>query len=279
MRARTGGRKPKETERQRPDNVLDEWIDEGAVDDTPLREVARDAARRASAPIPGGARDSSVAAPRGRRSPGRLSDETVEAIERAVGARRAARLVDRLTDAAGALDRERFGDARRISASLMNEIADVAAVHEVFGLASYRLGKWRDAVRSLELARQRTSSVHLHPVLADSYRALRRYTKVDEIWRELREVSPAPEVMAEGRIVAAGALADRGDIAAALKVMASAAGTPQRVREHHVKQWYVLGDLYDRAGDPVRARQYFARVTAASPEFADAGDRLAALGR
>lgn len=284
VKARTGGRRAKPAPKA-PDHTIEQWIDEGAVADTPddaLRRAARDAARRAAAPGDRAARadraDRADEGRNGRRS-GQLAEETVEAIERAVGARRGARLVDRLTDAAGAVDRERYGDARRIAASLMNEIGDVAAVHEVFGLASYRLGKWRDAVRSLEVARSHSASVQLLPVLADSYRALRKYHKVDELWRELREVSPAPEVMAEGRIVAAGAHADQGDLTGALRVMAPAAGAARRVREYHLKQWYVLGDLYDRAGDVVRARQFFARVVAADAGYADASDRLAALGR
>ena len=34
---------------------------------------------------------------------------------------------------------------------------------------------------------------------------------------------------------------------------------PKSVREHHLRQWYVLGDLYDRVGDPISARRWFAR--------------------
>ena len=36
---------------------------------------------------------------------------------------------------------------------------------------------------------------------------------------------------------------------------------PKRVREHHLRQWYVLGDLHDRAGDPIEAT----RGSSASP--------------
>ena len=102
---------------------------------------------------------------------------------------------------------------------------------------------------------------------------------VDTIWVEIRETSPSPAVMAEGRIVAAGALADQGDVAAALKLMLRVADAPERVREHHLKQWYVIADLYDRSGDVVRARNFFQRVVAVDPVYADAGDRLATLGR
>ena len=85
--------------------------------------------------------------------------------------------------------------------------------------------------------------------------------------------------MAEGRIVAAGALADQGDIAGALKLLLRVADAPKRVRDYHLKQWYVIGDLYDRSGDIVKARNFFKRVASVDPRYADVGDRLATLGR
>jgi len=51
------------------------------------------------------------------------------------------------------------------------------------------------------------------------------------------------------------------------------------VKIHHLRQWYALADLYDRAGDPPRARRLFERVRTESPGFADVNDRLANLGR
>ena len=93
-----------------------------------------------------------------------------------------------------------------------------------------------------------------HAVLADCYRALKRYDLVEQLWRELREGSPSPALMAEGRIVAAGALADQGDLKGALKLMERAADVPKKVRDHHLRQWYVLGDLHDRSGDIIKAR-------------------------
>jgi hypothetical protein len=63
-------------------------------------------------------------------------------------------LSERLASAAAALDRERFDEARRMVTPLVRELPQVAAVHEVSGLANYRLGKWKQAAQSLELARQ-----------------------------------------------------------------------------------------------------------------------------
>ena len=57
-----------------------------------------------------------------------------------------------------------------------------------------------------------TGSTEQHPVLADCYRALKRWARVDELWEELRAASPSADLVAEGRIVVAGGLADRGRI-------------------------------------------------------------------
>lgn len=177
-----------------------------------------------------------------------------------------------------ALDRERFGEARRVASGLLPELATVAAVHEVIGLASYRMGRWKEAAAALETARSLGGRIDDLPVLADCYRALRRYGRVDELWAELRAASPAPAVMAEGRIVAAGARADQGDLAGALRLMGPAGSVPRRVREHHLRLWYVLADLHDRSGDAISARELFRRVADHDPDFADVAERLAALG-
>jgi tetratricopeptide (TPR) repeat protein len=116
-------------------------------------------------------------------------------------------------------------------------------------------------------------------VLADSYRALRRWAAVEELWTELRNASPSAELVMEGRIVMAGALADRGRLTEAIEMMSPAASQPRRVLEHHLRAWYVLGDLYDRAGDPTTAASFFRRILRHDPGFADASERLAGLGQ
>ena len=64
-------------------------------------------------------------------------------------------------------------------------------------------------------------------MLADVYRAQRRYDDVERIWAEVRELSPAQDVLAEARIVAAGAQADQGDLAGALRTMGRSADVPE----------------------------------------------------
>lgn len=191
--------------------------------------------------------------------------------------RRADKLAAKLDSARFALERERYSEAKRIARSLLKEMSGVASVHEIIGLASYRLGQWRDATAALEMARTLNERIENLPILADCYRAQRRWTDVDAVWQDLKEESPAPDVMAEGRIVVAGSLADRGDVSAAIELMRKGASSPRRVREYHLRQWYVLGDLYDRAGDIQRAREFFSKVAALDSSFADVRERLSGL--
>lgn len=212
-----------------------------------------------------------------------IAPEVREALEDAVPANRLDRYQDRLAAAADALDRGRFGDARRLVQPVLRELPEVAFAHELAGLALYRMGQWKLAAKELEDARRLDGTVRHHAVLADCYRALKRWGRVNELWLELREASPDHSLMAEGRIVAAGALADQGDLAGALELMKKAMELPEKnrrkVHEHHLRQWYVVGDLFDRMGDVVKARRWFRLVADHDPEFADVADRLRSLGR
>lgn len=244
--------------------VPEQWVDEGRIHDEAAAATQRALAKPASRP----------------RRRVKIDDDVAAQIERAAGPRRASRLATMVAEAQDALARERYQDARRLLGPPLAEAPDVAAVRELAGLTYYRLGQWRRAATELEAYRLLSGgAVDRNPVLADCYRALKRYREVDVLWREVREASPSPEIMAETRIVAAGALADQGDLRGALAVMAKAGGQPKKVREHHLREWYVLGDLYDRSGDPVEARRFFARVAEHDRDFADVIERLAALGR
>jgi tetratricopeptide (TPR) repeat protein len=185
---------------------------------------------------------------------------------------------ERLAAATTAFDAERFRDAERILRVLADRHPADPAVREMRGLTLYRLRRWRDAVRELEEYRRLTGSVDELPVLADCYRALRRYKKVDELWAELRAASPSSALVTEGRIVAAGALADRGDIDGAIRLLERGPAAPKRPRDHHLRLWYALADLYERAGDTPRARDLFRRVAAADPDLGQVSERLASLG-
>lgn len=264
MRATRGPRRTPRTEEgdraKIEQRTTEQWIDEGSVRAEAAAATARAAGGR-------------------NRRPTEIDPEVVAQIHEVLDPQRAARLSERLASAAAALDRERFEEARRMVIPLARELPQVAAVHEVAGLANYRLGKWKQGAESLELARQLHPDPALLPVLADCYRAQRRWMDVDRVWRDVKAASPTHDVMAEARIVVAGSLADRGDIKGAIALLEPATKPPKRVRDHHLRQWYVLGDLYDRAGDTMSATRWFREVAARDPAFADVRDRLRSLGR
>jgi hypothetical protein len=209
---------------------------------------------------------------------GAIEDEVRAELARAVPKQRLARSEARLADAARAFQRERFGDAARILKKLSIDAPGVASVHELYGLTLYRQGKWRSAAKELEAFRLLGGSVEQHPVLADCYRALRRWAEVDRLWDELKAASPSAELVVEGRIVAAGARADRGDVAGGIALLEQGWKLPKRPREHHLRRAYALADLYERGGEVARARELFQWIARSEPDFADARRRARLVG-
>jgi tetratricopeptide (TPR) repeat protein len=217
--------------------------------------------------------------PRRRRRPARerVDDEVARQIAAAVPPRQAARVLERVAEAAVALEEDRARDALRALRPVLAEASEVPAVRELAGLALYRLGRWSEAVGHLDAYRRLSGSVDQHPVLADCYRALGRFAAAEELWDELRQSSPSAALVIEGRIVAAGARADQGHLRQAIKLLEAAPKPRRSPAEHHLRLWYALADLYERVGDTPRARELFARVAAADPSLADTAERLQAL--
>jgi tetratricopeptide (TPR) repeat protein len=159
---------------------------------------------------------------------------------------------------------------------LAAQAPDSAPVKELLGLTLYRLGRWPLALRELEAHRRLSGSYDQYPVIADCYRALHRYAEADATWLELRQASPGPELLAEGRMVAAGCLADQGDLKGAVALL-EASLRRSRPKPLHLRQWYTLADLYERAGELPRARDIFSQIAAVDPNAYDVGQRLVAL--
>jgi tetratricopeptide (TPR) repeat protein len=193
------------------------------------------------------------------------------------GDRRAPKLEQQLMEAAHAYERERYQDAARMLRRLADVAPGSAAVRELHGLALYRVSRYAAAARELEAYRALSGEVDQHPVLADCYRAMRRWKKADELWTELRETSPSADLVAEGRLVAAGAKADRGDLRAAIALLEGGKPPKGKPKDRHVRTWYALADLYERAGEVPKALALFRRVVAVDAGFADAAERAASL--
>jgi tetratricopeptide (TPR) repeat protein len=206
------------------------------------------------------------------------ADVVAEVAKVASNARRAPMLQKRLGDAARHIQHGRDREAAGILHQLSLEVPEAASVRELYGQALYSLGRYRQATKELEAFAELTGSTDQHAMLADSYRALGRHNKVKELWAELREASPSPEAVSEGRIVMAGSLGDQGKLEEAVKLLESAPPVRGRVAERHMRTWYALADLYERSGELSKSRSLFRRVVQHDADFADAADRLRALG-
>ena len=172
--------------------------------------------------------EAAAAIARGRRTPQRgarrVSGTVRRQRRRARGAGRAVAQcrssAERLRNASRAFERERFTEARKLLKPLAERAPGSAPVRELYGLTLYRLGQWRAAARELEAFRTLTGSAEQLPVLADCYRALRAVpTESTSCGRSSAAASPSAEVVTEGRIVAAGALADRGELDRAIRLL------------------------------------------------------------
>jgi TolA-binding protein len=187
----------------------------------------------------------------------------------------------KLDEATQVYSRDRYSEALKLLRPLASQYPSSLAVRELLGLTLYRLGKWPEAVRELEEHHRRSGSYNQYPVIADCYRGLRQYREAEEVWDELRAASPSAEVMAEGRMVAAGIRADQGDLHGAIRLLEGSVGRSARSgaghRARQLRQWYALADLYERAGELPRARDLFRRVFVEDPEAYDVRHRLNAL--
>jgi len=190
------------------------------------------------------------------------------------------RISERMAAGIGAYQRERYRDASRILKTVVDAVPTSPSARELLGLSQYHQGFWKAALPNLEAFAALTGSVDQHPVRMDCHRALGRPKRVEALYTEMRQGSPDPEVLSEGRLVLAGTRADNGDLTAAIGLLVEA-GAGRLVRnpaERHLRQWYVLGDLMERAGELPKAREIFLRVDSVDPDAYDIAERLEALG-
>ncbi len=184
------------------------------------------------------------------------------------------KVAERLAKASELYSRDRYQDALRILVKLKTKIKNFAPLDELHGLTLYRLGKWRPALDELEKMELNAGSTDQTPVIMDCYRALGRAKKVQELYEELRKQSPGPEVLAEAKIVLAKTLAEQGEIDRALEAMARSQKAIRNPHPYHVRQWYVLAELYENKGDLTRAAGFYRMVVDSGLDSYDAVDRL-----
>ena len=209
-------------------------------------------------------------------SPRKLPDAEASLV-RILGNKDGRRALRRLVEASQAFEQERFFEARKILIPLERQAPGVAEIVELSGLTLYRLGRWREAAKKLEKFREISGGTEQNPVLADCYRALEWWIDVEELWDELRDASPSGSLVTEGRIVAAGALADQGKVSGAINLLERGWRFPKRAKDYHLRRAYALADLYERSGKIPKARDLFVWIKHQDKNYGDVASRIQAL--
>jgi tetratricopeptide (TPR) repeat protein len=185
-------------------------------------------------------------------------------------------LVKVFSEAVGAFMVDDFDEAIRLGEQAKHIALRSVAAREFLGLAYYRAGRWSEAARELGAFRRISGSTEQNPVIADSYRAMGKPERALELCDEISSTVD-DEVRYEGAIVAAGSLGDMGRLDDAIERLERLDLRPDVAAPHHLRAWYVLGDLLARRGRFTQAREWFEAVAAADPEMSDAPERAAEL--
>lgn len=186
-------------------------------------------------------------------------------------------LVKVFAEAAGAFQQEDYDEAIRLGEQAKHLGLRSVVARELLGLAYYRAERWQEAARELGAFRRISGSTEQNPVLADAYRALGRPDRALELCDEVDPAKVEQAVVYEAAIVAAGALVDAGRIDDAIARLQRLDLDPAVAQDHHLRAWYLLGDLLERKGRFTQARSWFEAVDAADPEATDAAERGARL--
>lgn len=153
-----------------------------------------------------------------------------------------------------------------------------ASVREVYGLALYGAGRWKDALAELKAYKRMTGRNDQNHLIADCLRGIGRPVDAVPLADEaLRDRSVPNEVKAEAVIVAASALADEGRVAEALAFMGRARTREDVAADYTLRLWYVKGDILEKAGRNAEAATEFRKIVRHDAAAFDAAERLTAL--
>ena len=208
-----------------------------------------------------------------------LDDDIVKELRATARPGKAEILVKVFSEAGGAFAAGDYDEAIRLGEQAKHIALRSVTIRELLGLAYYRAERWKEAARELAAFRRISGSSEQNPVLADCYRAMAKPAKALEICSEIDARRVDESVVYEGAIVAAGALADMKRLDEAVRTLEALELRPPNAREHHLRAWYVLGDLLERRGRFTQATEWFEAVNGADPELTDAGERVARLRR
>jgi tetratricopeptide (TPR) repeat protein len=212
-----------------------------------------------------------------RYDPVHLSDDTVKELRATARPGKGEILVKVFADAVAAFAAEDFGEATRLGEQAKHIALRSIAAREFLGLAYYRAGRWSEAARELSAFRRLAGSTEQNHVIADCYRAMHKPDKSIEYCDEVLPGRVDEAVYYEAQIVAAGALTDLGRLDEAIARLESLDLDPEGAKPHHVRAWYVLGDLLQKRGRFTQAREWFEAAAATAPDLTDAAERAARL--
>ena len=196
------------------------------------------------------------------------------------GGARGDRRFQAMAEASEAYDEGRERDAVRILRPLVKAMPGAPSVRELLGLSLYRSGQYAAAAEQLEAYVEITGEVDQHPVLMDCARARQRPRPRRRALARARRGVAGRGARDRGphrarRLARRPRPAEGGDRAA---VAPGRHHARSGSRTHHLRLWYALADLEERAGNLPRARTLFDRVRRHDASFADVAERLAALG-
>ena len=173
--------------------------------------------------------------------------------------------------------RERWPDAQRLAGQAKSLAPRTGAAREALGLALYRGGRFPEALRELQAYRRLTGRPDQNHLIADAYRAAGEPEKAIPLAQEALRARIPEESRAEAAVVGVAALADMGRFDEALSLLRKFDRSPDAARPHHLRVWYVIGDVLQRAGRREEAIERFRGILRVDPDAYDVAERLAAL--
>jgi tetratricopeptide (TPR) repeat protein len=197
---------------------------------------------------------------------------------RAAAGGRGNRAVALLEEAVAALEAGRLGEAIRSAEEAKRSASRSGAVREILGMALYRRGRFRDALRELQAYRRITGRPDQNHLIADAHRALGSPEKALPLVNEALQARIGAEARAEAAVVGGAALADLRRFEEALTLLRRFDRGSDTARPQDLRVWYVTADVLERAGRPREAARVFRRILEHDPEAFDAAERLASLG-
>ncbi len=154
--------------------------------------------------------------------------------------------------------------------------ARLAIAREALAETAYAAGHYDVALTEFRALRRMTGSPDYIAVLADCERALGRPDAALKLVREGEQSVKDPALLIELRIVQAGARADAGQQAEALRLLANEIESPRGVvpRPAQARLRYAYAALLLEQGDQDAAQDWFTAAARIDPEGTDALDRV-----